>query len=128
MTVAVKFLSPEWAQQLTDRLNSDESFTKSIANQRAKIQQVITGSDGEQKYWMTLEDGKIDMGVGELDGADATITQDYATAVALARSELNAVTAFMSGRIRISNVGFLMPLQGALSELPAAMQEIDTEY
>jgi putative sterol carrier protein len=128
MTVAVKFLSPEWAQQLTDRLNSDESFTKSIANQRAKIQQVITGSDGEQKYWMTLEDGKIDMGVGELDGADATITQDYATAVALARSELNAVTAFMSGRIRISNLGFLMPLQGALSELPAAMQEIDTEY
>jgi putative sterol carrier protein len=126
--VAVKFLSPEWAHKLTDRLNSDESFTKSIANQRAKIQQVITGSDGEQKYWMTLEDGKIDMGVGELDGADATITQDYATAVALARSELNAVTAFMSGRIRISNLGFLMPLQGALSELPAAMQEIDTEY
>ncbi|MDP9295340.1 MAG: SCP2 sterol-binding domain-containing protein [Actinomycetota bacterium] len=126
--MAVKFLSPEWAQELTDRLNSDESFTKSIANQQAKIQQVITGPDGEQKYWMTLEDGKIGMGVGELDDADATITQDYATAVALARSELNAVTAFMSGRIRISNLGFLMPLQGALSELPAAMQEIDTDY
>jgi putative sterol carrier protein len=126
--VAVKFLSPEWAQELTDRLNADESFTTSIANQHAKIQQVITGPEGEHKYWMTLEDGKIDMGVGELDGADATITQDYDTAVALARSELNAVTAFMSGRIRISNLGFLMPLQGALSELPAAMQEIDTEY
>jgi putative sterol carrier protein len=68
------------------------------------------------------------MGVGEMNDADATISQDYATAVALAKSELNAVTAFMSGRIRISNLGFLMPLQGALSKLPEAMQEIETDY
>jgi putative sterol carrier protein len=126
--VAVKFLSPEWAQALTDKLNADESFTKSIANQHAKIQQVISGPDGEQRYWLTLDDGKIDMGVGEMNDADATISQDYATAVALARSELNAVTAFMSGRIRISNLGFLMPLQAALSKLPEAMQEIETDY
>jgi putative sterol carrier protein len=126
--LAVKFLSPEWAQALTEKLNADETFTKSIANQHAKIQQIITGPDGERKYWLTLDDGRIDMGVGELNDADATITQDYDTAVGLAKSEINAVTAFMSGRIRVSNLGFLMPLQGALSKLPEAMQDVDTEY
>jgi putative sterol carrier protein len=68
------------------------------------------------------------MGVGEMDGADATISEDYDTAVKLAKSEINVVTAFMSGKIRVTNLGFLMPLQGALSELPKAMQQIDTEY
>jgi len=126
--VAVKFLSQEWADALTEKLNADESFTKSIANQHAKIQQVVTGPNGEQKYWLTLEDGTIDMGLGEMSDADATITEDYDTAVRLAKSEINAVTAFMSGRIRVTNLGFLMPLQGALSELPKAMQQIDTEY
>ena len=126
--MTVKFLSPEWAQALTEKLNADEAFTKSIANQHAKIQQIIIGPEGERKYWLTLDDGKIDMGVGELNDADATITQDYDTAVGLAKSEINAVTAFMSGRIRVTNLGFLMPLQGALSKLPEAMQDVDTEY
>jgi putative sterol carrier protein len=126
--VAVKFLSQEWADALTEKLNADESFTSSIANQHAKILQVVTGPGGEQKYWLTLEDGKIAMGLGEMNDADATITEDYDTAVKLAKSEINAVTAFMSGKIRITNLGFLMPLQGALGELPKAMQQIDTDY
>jgi putative sterol carrier protein len=126
--VAVKFLSQEWADALTEKLNADESFTSSIANQNAKIQQVITGPDGEQRYWLTLQDGRVEMGVGEVDDADASITEDYDTAVGLAKGEVNAVTAFMSGRIRISNLGLLMPLQGALAKLPEAMREIDTDY
>ncbi len=126
--MAVKFLSQEWADALTEKLNADESFTSSIANQNAKIQQVITGPDGEQRYWLTLQDGRVEMGVGEVDDADASITEDYDTAVGLAKGEVNAVTAFMSGRIRISNLGLLMPLQGALAKLPEAMREIDTDY
>jgi putative sterol carrier protein len=126
--VAVKFLSQEWADALTEKLNADESFTSSIAGKKAKIQQNVTAPDGQHAYWLSIDDGRISMGLGEMDGADATISEDYDTAVKLARSEINVVTAFMSGKIKVTNLGFLMPLQGALSELPKAMQELDTEY
>ena len=126
--MAVKFLSQEWADALTEKLNADESFTSSIAGKKAKIQQNVSGPDGQKPYWLTIEDGRVAMGVGEMDGADATISEDYDTAVKLAKSEINVVTAFMSGKIKVTNLGFLMPLQAALSELPKAMQEIDTDY
>jgi putative sterol carrier protein len=126
--VAVKFLSQEWADALTEKLNADESFTRSVSGKKARIQQNVTGPDGNRSYWLTIDDGKIDMGLGEMDGADATISEDYETAVKLAKSEINVVTAFMSGKIKVTNLGFLMPLQGALSELPKAMQQVDTEY
>jgi putative sterol carrier protein len=126
--VAVKFLSQEWADALTEKLNADESFTSSIAGKQARIQQNVTATDGEHHYWLTIDDGRIEMGIGEMNNADATISEDYDTAVKLAKSEINVVTAFMSGRIRVTNLGLLMPLQGALSELPKAMQQIETEY
>lgn len=126
--MAVKFLSPEWAAALTTELNANEAFREASAGQRAKIQQVITGSD-EAHYWITFDDGTIDMGVGDVEAPDATITQSYETAVKLAKSELSAVTAFMTGKIKIGgNMGLLLGLQGALTHLPTAMEKIDVEY
>lgn len=128
--VAVKFLSAEWAQELEERLNANPTFTQAIGSQSVKIQQVITGgADGTTQYWLRLENGRVDLGVGELQGPDATITQDYDSAVALARSELNPVTAFMTGRIRIAgNMMVLMGLQNALAILPGVMDEMDIDY
>jgi putative sterol carrier protein len=121
--VAVKFLSAEWAQELQERLNANPRFTQAIGSQSVKIQQVITGNtDGTLQYWLRLENGRVDLGVGELQGPDATITQDY-------DSELNPVTAFMSGRIRIAgNMMVLMGLQNALAVLPGVMAEMDIDY
>jgi putative sterol carrier protein len=128
MPVAVKFLSPEWAEQLKAALNGRESFRQAAAGKHARLQQVITG-DGESRYWITIDEGTIDLGVGDLDGVDATITQSYDTAVALAKREMNAVTGFMMGKIKIDgNMGMLMGLTGALGELPEAMATIDVEY
>lgn len=128
--MAVKFLSAEWAQELEERLNANPTFTQAIGSQSVKIQQVITGgADGTTQYWLRLENGRVDLGVGELQGPDATITQDYDSAVALARSELNPVTAFMTGRIRIAgNMMVLMGLQNALAILPGVMDEMDIDY
>jgi putative sterol carrier protein len=128
--VAVKFLSAEWAQELQERLNANPTFTQAIGSQSVKIQQVITGNaDGTSQYWLRLENGRVELGVGELEGPDATITQDYDSAVALARSELNPVTAFMTGRIRIAgNMMILMGLQNALAVLPGVMAEMDIDY
>jgi putative sterol carrier protein len=127
--VAVPFLSSEWAQALTTALNADEVFRQAIATQRATIQQVITREEGDTQYWIKIADGAIDMGVGAAEGADATITQGYETAVKLATGELSAVTAFMTGKIKIGgNMGLLLGLQGAFSQLPAAMASLDVQY
>ncbi|HET6791111.1 MAG TPA: SCP2 sterol-binding domain-containing protein [Actinomycetota bacterium] len=127
--MSVKFLSDEWAQALKAELNESEEFRRAAAGQHATIQQVITGGDADTHYWITIEDGRIDLGVGDVEGEDATITQSYDSAAGLARGELSPVTAFMTGKLKIAgNMGLILGLQGALAQLPAAMAKIDVEY
>jgi putative sterol carrier protein len=125
----VKFLSDQWAKALTSQLNDSDAFREAAAGHTATIQQVITGGEGETRYWIRIVDQTIDMGVGDAGEPDATITQSYETAVGLAKSEVSPVTAFMTGKIKVAgNMGLLLGLQGVLAQLPEAMQGIDVEY
>ena len=127
--MTVKFLTEEWAQALKAELNASDGFKEAAAGKTATIQQVIDRGDDDTHYWIRIADDTIDMGVGDADGPDATITQGYETAVALAKSELSPVTAFMTGKIKIAgNMGLLLGLQNVLALLPGAMATIDTEY
>ena len=127
--MSVKFLSDEWALALKAELNQNDAFRQAAAGQKATIQQVITGGDGDTHYWITIGDGLIDLGVGDVEGEDATITQSYDSAAALAKGDLSPVTAFMTGKLKIAgNMGLILGLQGALAQLPAAMAKIDVEY
>jgi putative sterol carrier protein len=127
--VAVQFLSTEWAEAVKAALNDNEAFRQAAATSRASLQQVITTDGGETHYWIRIADGAIDLGLGDVEAPDATITQSYDTAVALARSELSVVTAFMTGKVKVAgNMGLLLSLQGAFSQLPGAMASIDTDY
>jgi putative sterol carrier protein len=128
--VGVKFLSEEWARAVEEALNNNESFKKSAGSQTAKVQQVVTGPDGEKKYWFKMEGGSVQLGTGEMgESADATITQDYETAVALAKNELTGTAAYMSGKLKVSgDLMKLMQLQGTLAQLPQALKDLDVEY
>ncbi len=127
--MTVRFLSTEWAEAVKTQLNGNDEFRQASAGQHATIQQVITSGEGDTHYWIEIAEGTIDMGVGDAEGPDATITQSYETAVKLAKSELSVVTAFMTGKVKVAgNMGLLMGLQGALSQLPAAMQAVETDY
>ena len=127
--MAVKFLSPEWAEAVKTALNADDAFRQASSGKKAVIQQVITAPEGPAHYWIKIDDGAIDMGLGDAEGADSTITESYETAVALAKDELSAVTAFMTGKVKIGgNMGLLLGLQGALVRLPVAMSAIDVDY
>ena len=127
--MAVKFLSAGWAEQLTAALNARESFKAAAAGKKARLQQVITG-DTPTRYWIVIDDGTIDMGLGDLEPpVDATITQSYETAVGLAQRTVNPVTGFMLGKIKVDgNMGMLMGLTGVLQEIPEAMATVETEY
>lgn len=125
----VQFLSSEWTEELEKRLNASDTFRAAASAANVTIQNVIETPDGAKRYWMRFEGGSVKLEAGDAEKADATIEQDYATAVALAKSELNPVSAFMTGKIRINgSMMLLMQLQGALSELAKEMQEIDVDY
>jgi putative sterol carrier protein len=127
--VSLTFLSPEWAGALTEAVNANGEFAAAAGSQHARIQQVITTTEGEKRYWTTIEDGKIAMGIGDLEGPDATIRQSYETAVALAKRELSPVTGFMMGKIKVEgNMGMLMGLAGALGKLADTMATLDVAY
>ena len=129
--MAVKFLSEEWAQAMTDALNSSDEFKSAASSQQAKLQQVVNDAPdgGEVKYYFTLEGGSAQVSLGELADAEATIAQSYETAAALAKQELNPQNAFMQGKLKISgNMMKLMQLQGVLNAMPKAVADVQVEY
>ena len=127
--MSMRFLSEEWAQAVMEAVNGNDEFAKAAGTSTARIQQVITTPDGETHYWTTVEEGKLGLGIGDLDNVDATITQNYDTAVALAKREINPVTSFMMGKIKIDgNMGMLMGLVGALGKMADAMGTLDVAY
>jgi putative sterol carrier protein len=125
----VKFLSDEWAQTVKDRINGSAEFKAAAGKQSAKIQQVVTMPDGtEVKYWLTLAAGQVDMGTGAIEKPDATISQDYETAVGLSKNELSPVAAFMSGKIKIDGLMKIMGMQSAMGQLPKILGDLEVEY
>ena len=125
----VEFLSDDWTAELERRLNESEAFRAATAGKNATVQNVIVTAEGQKRYWLKIADGSVELKAGDAEQPDATIEQEYETAAALARSELNAVGAFMSGKLRIDgSMMLLMQLQGALSELAKVMQEMDVDY
>ena len=127
--MAVKFISDEWAQQVTEKLNQSDTFKQAAGSQSASLQQVVNTPEGEKKYYFKLSDGAAEVAMGETEGADATITQDYETAVALAKNELTGTAAYMSGKIKVSgDLMKLMQLQGVFNILPGIAAEMDVEY
>jgi putative sterol carrier protein len=129
--MALKFLSEEWAQTMTDKLNSSDEFQNAASSTEVKLQQVVTDAPdgGEGKYYFTLEGGKATVSLGEVTDPDATITQNYETAVAINKQELNAQNAFMQGKLKISgNMMKLMQLQSVFNAMPKAVSDVEVEY
>ena len=129
--MAVKFLSEEWASTMTEALNSSDEFKKAATGQQVKLQQVVTDTPdgGEVKYYFTLDGGTADIGIGESTDAEATITQNYETAVAIVKQELNAQNAFMQGKLKVTgNMMKLMQLQGVFNAMPKAASDVEVEY
>jgi putative sterol carrier protein len=127
--MGVKYLSEEWAKSVTEALNSSDSFKQQAAGKSVKLQNVVTGADGETKYYFKLQDGQVEVGIGEIDDAEATLSSDYETSSALSRSELNATAAYMSGKLKIQgDLMKLMQLQGMFNAMPEAVKDVEVEY
>ena len=123
----MRFLSDEWIEALVAALKSADD----LRDDDVTVHQVVTGTpDGETAYWLAFESGDVKGAKGAPPAkADVTITMDHATAVDLAREEINAQAAFMQGRLKVTgNMGKLLQHQAAISALGPAMASIATEF
>jgi len=84
--------------------------------------------EGAGAWTVAIADGaiKVTEGVGDADTTFSASEESFAKIVA---GEQNPTTAYMTGKLRIAgSLMLLMQLQGALSEFPKAMQEMDVDY
>lgn len=125
-----KFLSEEWASDVTTALNSHEGFKNAIGAADLGIQfHTEGGPDGDVDYYLKSSGGTSNMAIGTLEDADVTVKQSYETATSIAKGDLNTQTAFMTGKLKVSgNLAKLMMHQAAIQQWGAAVSELDVEY
>lgn len=125
-----KFLSPEWAADVTDALESHQGFKNAIGSSDLSIQFVVNdGPDGDSEYYLNSSGGHSTMAVGTLSEPDVTVRQSYDTATAISKGELNVQTGFMTGKVKVSgNLAKLMMHQAAIQQWGAAVSALDVDY
>jgi putative sterol carrier protein len=104
-----KYLSQEWLDE-SRALAQDQPERPGAS---AKMQYAVSGGpDGDVKYYWVLENGKLlESQLGEIAGADFTMSMTFDDSVAIAKGELDANAAFMQGRMKVAgNMGKLMAL------------------
>jgi putative sterol carrier protein len=125
-----KFLSEEWAQEVTAALNGHDGFKNAIGAADLGIQFNTSDTpDGEVDYYLSTSGGVATLAIGTLEGADVTVKQNYDTAAAIAKGELNTQTAFMTGKLKVSgNLAKLMMHQSAVQQWSAAVSDMNVEF
>jgi putative sterol carrier protein len=129
--MGVKFLSEEWTQQTADALNSHESFATAVANLELTMQFTVTDTpaNSDIQYYVAVSNGAASVALGTIDDPDVGVSNDYSTAAAVSKGELNMQSAFMTGKLKVSgNLAKLMMHQSALTHLAAAVSDMDVEY
>jgi putative sterol carrier protein len=117
------FLSPEWmtaAREIREKYADQATkVTTSI-----KMNQVITDvpsevdASGTIRSYVDTSSGDVVMELGELEGADLTVTTDYETArkIFVEQDQAAGMQAFMSGKIRVQ--GDMMKMMAMQTSMP----------
>ena len=128
--MAVKFLSDEWLSEVESRLNANDTFQNAAKGQSARLLNEVTGApSGDVKYGFVLDGGKVQLVKGDLENAEATLTQNYETAVSMSKQEMTGQQAFMQGKVKIAgNLMKMMQLQGVFGSMPDAVKDLEIEY
>ncbi|HUQ39696.1 MAG TPA: SCP2 sterol-binding domain-containing protein [Acidimicrobiales bacterium] len=104
-----KYLSAEWLAKGKELAAGQPDRPGASA----RMQYVVTGGpEGDIDYYWVLENGKlVESELGTLDDAEVTLTQTWDDAVAVQKGELDANTAFMQGRVKVTgNMAKVMSL------------------
>lgn len=110
-----EFLTDQWIAELAQAAR-DATAPDDL---RLVIQQIVLDDEGvERRFAIRIDEGRLSIAPGRADDADLTLTQDRATAVAIARGELSAQVAFMAGKLRVGgDLRLVLERAGALAAL-----------
>ena len=124
------FLSSEHMSEATTALNADTGFSTAMANVDFGLQFNVAGTpEGDVPYYLQTAAGAATMALGELDGADASVSSDYDTAVAISKGELNVQMAFMTGKIKVGgNMAKIMMNQSLISEFARVQSNLELDF
>jgi putative sterol carrier protein len=125
-----KFLTPEYMQLANEALASNAGFQSAITNVDLSIQFKVTDApDGEIDYSLSIADGNAVLELGDLEGAEVSVTNDYATAVGISKGEINTQMAFMTGKLKVAgNMAALLMNQNVIAQFAGALSDIPVEY
>jgi putative sterol carrier protein len=125
-----KFLSEEWASDVSAALNSHEGFKNAMGAAELGIQfNTEDAPEGEVDYYLKSSGGTSNLALGSIDDPDVTVKQSYDTAAAISKGELNTQTAFMTGKLKVSgNLAKLMMHQNAIQQWASAVSDLEVEY
>ncbi|HLI16310.1 MAG TPA: SCP2 sterol-binding domain-containing protein [Acidimicrobiales bacterium] len=104
-----KWLTQEWLDESTE-LAKDQPVRPGAS---ARLQyRIVDGPDGDVSYYWIVVDGRlVENRLGELADAEVTLTESYEDAKAMQQGLLDANTAFMQGKIKVTgDVAKLMSL------------------
>lgn len=121
-----RYLSREWFDEINATVEAGHVSDTVTEGLRLVVQQVVTDApEGDIRYAVRIEDGRVAVVPGDADDADVIVTEDHRTATAIARGELPAPVAFMTGRIRVTgDTRALLAAQPALHRLDAVFAEV----
>jgi len=126
-----QFLTQDWLSALTETVNGHDGFKHAIADIDLTLQFEVTDApDGsESRYYITIGDGSAEAVAGAADNPDASIANDYETATAISKGDLNTQMAFMTGKLKVTgNMAKLMMNQTVLTQFAEAASSLDVEY
>ena len=126
----MKFLSEDWLNASSETLAGDADYQAATATTDLTLQFVVTDApDGDVEYNVTMANGSTTFAPGAMEGADATIRNNYDTAMAVSKGDLNTQAAFISGKLKVEgNLAKIMMNQSALTALANALQDMEIEY
>lgn len=96
------FLSPEWIEALDEALAADAAVARLTEHLDLTIEQEVAGGpDGDVSYHLAFVRGEASVRPGPAPEATVRLSQDLATAAAIATGATSAQRAFMAGHLRI---------------------------
>ena len=126
-----QFLTQDWLSALTQTVNGHDGFKNAIADVDLTLQFEVTDApDGtDSRYYFAVADGSAEAVAGDAEAPDVTITNNYETATAISKGDLNTQMAFMTGKLKVTgNMAKLMMNQAMLTQFAEAASTLDVEY
>ena len=121
-----RFLSPRWLDDVAASATASPELARASVGMRLLVQQVVTGGpEGEVRYTLSINDGRVEVGRGDRPDADVTFVADWVTAVAMATGTVAAQEAFTTGRLQVrGNIDALLRHGPALVGLDAVFASV----